>query len=75
MILKNITTKNAQQFIILAIDFNILDEFLKKYIDKAGSDTNEISDLLKNIEYMSKPETIKLVFDRYGEDVTIGDVR
>ena len=51
--------ENDQKFLILAIEFNILDSFLDEYIKKAGSNTDKISDLLQHVDYMSEPKTIK----------------
>jgi len=63
--------ENDQSFIILAIEFNILDFYINKYIEKAGSKMDKISDLLQHVEYMSKPETIKKILEQYGKDIRI----
>ena len=64
--------ENDQKFLILAIEFNILDSFLDEYIKKAGSNTDKISDLLQHVDYMSEPKTIKNILQQYGEDIKIG---
>ena len=73
--LQKVSSKNAHQFILLAIEFKILDSFLSEYIKRAGT-IDEISGLLEHVDYMSKPETIKMVLDKYDQDsVSIGEVR
>ena len=72
ILLKHTNSDNFQKGMILAIQFNFIDEFIQKLIEKANRNTNEVNVLMQYIDYFHNPDQI---VQQYGQDVTIGQIR
>ena len=58
ILLKRSNSENFQKCIILAIQFNFIDEFIKKLITKANKNTADVNVLMEYIDYLHNPQQI-----------------
>jgi hypothetical protein len=70
-LLDKTSEEKIETCILLSIEYNFINDFYKKMIEKANSNTNELNNLLKYIDYYSEPKDL---LNQYGTDVRIADI-